>query len=506
MTDDLGPEEQEFLAEWKRKRRRRRLRALLIVAGVVLALVALAFVGVLVYGWYWQGKLDEEVARMRAQGTLLTWQQVLDRGKDLPAEKNSALVYLKAFGQLQDTPQAKVTEGLDEDLGARPSPTTMDLLASVAKADAQGLATIFSAVPLSEGCYPLEATGRDPWVLPPLRHCKKVSSAAQLCGRLAGFHAAGGRPAEAAQCLTGALGLASSFGSKEAVLEHQVRCATDVRTVAALERSLALCQLGAEELRTLRAGLLREGSDRSIAWGQTVTRSHAHYVLASARRSSPRTGRAGFGIIPGVRQRVDFLYQTAADEAARLAALPPREAIAGMAPHTATLADEPVPVEAVWLGYYREMQTEMKARMLLSVAAAALAVEQYRLEHGRWPDSLDQLVPEFLDSVPDDYFGSGKLRYVHTGQGVTVYSVGPDGSDDGGALEQRTFPSPPTTYDLPFRLLDPELRGAKTATFRDEVVDSGLSPTDLAAAGLNEEALKRLGLSDSDVLKLWNNQ
>jgi len=112
---------------------------------------------------------------------------------------------------------------------------------------------------------------------------------------------------------------------------------------------------------------------------------------------------------------------------------------------------------------------------------------------------LDELVPDLLEEVPDDPFCEEKIQYRQTADGVIVYSVGPDGQDDNGTPEEETTDD---RYDVRFRLLDPELRGARTLTFREEVMDSGLSLEALEEAGYTEEKLRALGLSEDDIREL----
>jgi len=64
--------------------------------------------------------------------------------------------------------------------------------------------------------------------------------------------------------------------------------------------------------------------------------------------------------------------------------------------------------------------------------AAALALRAYHLDHGAYPASLEALTPTYLPSVPQDPFGSVPLKYKVTGSGYSLYSIGPDGIDDGG--------------------------------------------------------------------------
>jgi hypothetical protein len=66
------------------------------------------------------------------------------------------------------------------------------------------------------------------------------------------------------------------------------------------------------------------------------------------------------------------------------------------------------------------------------MARAAIAVERYRLSSGKLPDSLAILVPQFLSSLPVDPFDGQPLRFKRMVKGYVIYSVGPDGVDNGG--------------------------------------------------------------------------
>ncbi|MBX3436160.1 MAG: hypothetical protein KF861_01630 [Planctomycetaceae bacterium] len=61
-----------------------------------------------------------------------------------------------------------------------------------------------------------------------------------------------------------------------------------------------------------------------------------------------------------------------------------------------------------------------------------LALKAYRSETGQLPDSLDALVPRFLESVPQDRFGDQPLQVLVSQEDVELRSLGPDGVDDDG--------------------------------------------------------------------------
>jgi hypothetical protein len=92
----------------------------------------------------------------------------------------------------------------------------------------------------------------------------------------------------------------------------------------------------------------------------------------------------------------------------------------------------------------------------LRCAAVALAVERYRLAHGAWPASLGDLTPGLLPSVPLDPFDGKPLRFRRLADGVVVYAVGPDGTDDGGELAYAV--PAPAGKDVGFRLWDARRR------------------------------------------------
>ncbi len=68
-------------------------------------------------------------------------------------------------------------------------------------------------------------------------------------------------------------------------------------------------------------------------------------------------------------------------------------------------------------------------------ALLACALERYRLARGEYPESLDALTPQFLETMPHDIIGGQPLRYRRTDNGkFLLYSVGWNEKDDGGAI------------------------------------------------------------------------
>lgn len=74
----------------------------------------------------------------------------------------------------------------------------------------------------------------------------------------------------------------------------------------------------------------------------------------------------------------------------------------------------------------------------LDEARVACALERYRLAHGSYPDSLNALVPAFMDHLPHDLVTGGLLHYQSAGESYTLYENGWDGKDDGGVIAKDT--------------------------------------------------------------------
>jgi hypothetical protein len=92
----------------------------------------------------------------------------------------------------------------------------------------------------------------------------------------------------------------------------------------------------------------------------------------------------------------------------------------------------------------------------LDSSRAALAVERYRRARGDWPGDLAALVPAFCKEVPKGPYDGQPLRYRRVANGVVVYSVGPDLTDDRGNLAGSRVRVDGT--DIGFRLWDVEKR------------------------------------------------
>ncbi len=84
--------------------------------------------------------------------------------------------------------------------------------------------------------------------------------------------------------------------------------------------------------------------------------------------------------------------------------------------------------------FTRAAQTTAYNQTLANEGQIACALERYRLANGVYPETLDALVPQFIEKLPHDIIGGQPLHYRRTVDGkFLLYSIGWDETDDGGA-------------------------------------------------------------------------
>jgi hypothetical protein len=507
------------------------------LGAAVLLLGLLALAGYL-YDLHWQHKVEAKLAEFRAAGEPVTWEDWLARRPKIPDAENSALILLKGFEHLTHKAGGcdwQQLEGLGDcgRLGERHSAAWRSLVDEYLKVNAEALGAVHEAAKLEQGCYPIERE-QNPWDTE-LPHLPRLRRTVELCVIEAQFCSEEGDIRAAVLSLGDAHILLASVGDCPFLMEALVRMTAEAIWLEGIESTAAECTLAVDELQTLRAHLSREAEGLSLAPAFYSERSMGHWIfsrtmghwilgLRSARelgdamgdsRGSAATAIMLYSLVPGLREKDALYFYDALGRGVSAAKMSPRQQLAESAklsrevdetldksPYTHIIGGMLMPA------FGRVLTEEAASGARLSVARTALGVEEWRLKHGSWPDSLEQLVPDFLDAVPDDPFSESPIRYAKTATGVVVYSVGKDSKDDGGISEEEArkravddaFPEP--TWDLPFRVLNPELRGATTLSFRDEIAATRLDLDALEKAGLTKERLLERGLTEDDLKRL----
>lgn len=81
------------------------------------------------------------------------------------------------------------------------------------------------------------------------------------------------------------------------------------------------------------------------------------------------------------------------------------------------------------------LENKFELQSHIEATRTAIACELYRRKYGELPESLNTLVPDFLESVPSDPFDGKPLRYDK--QKKIIYSVGENLIDSGGIGERE---------------------------------------------------------------------
>lgn len=253
------------------------------------------------------------------------------------------------------------------------------------------------------------------------------------------------------------LNAARSVGDDPDFPFHILRLELRPRVCRLLERTLAQGQAPAAELEAMQRLLEDEEREPVFLHGARGFRAwmdRTLEILQAGNIPVPGVGRPGAIGIATTGRPAMLRASTRLVEVAKLPVEEQAQALAERLPR-----EEDMPLLA---GIYlfpklqkatRDLSTcQLRSVAELRCATVALAAERYRQARGAWPESPAALVPEFLPAVPVDPFDGQPLRWRRTADGVVVYCLGPDGIDDGGAIDAAK-PNGPGT-DLGFRLWD----------------------------------------------------
>jgi hypothetical protein len=120
-----------------------------------------------------------------------------------------------------------------------------------------------------------------------------------------------------------------------------------------------------------------------------------------------------------------------------IAQLPPHEQPPQIEQWQKVVPDAPALARLMLVAAPKLVRVCQEGQARLRCAVAAVAAERYRRAHGRWPDALADLTPALLPEVPRDPFDGAPLRYRRLGDGAGIYTVGPDGQDNNGTLDDK---------------------------------------------------------------------
>lgn len=75
----------------------------------------------------------------------------------------------------------------------------------------------------------------------------------------------------------------------------------------------------------------------------------------------------------------------------------------------------------------------------LSATIILLAAERHRRKTGAWPQSIASIDPAILPVAPVDAYSGQGFRLEHRDGQLFIYSIGPNGKDEHGAFDRKTY-------------------------------------------------------------------
>lgn len=251
------------------------------------------------------------------------------------------------------------------------------------------------------------------------------------------------------------------------VISHLLKLAMTALCNDRLERTINQCGLEPDDIEKLKLELDRTVGIQSLTNACLVERLCIIDILGS----STSLGVAVFGStasdfhrrIPVLRSldeaaaldlHRDLIAATRLPESEILDAARAVEARAQSLPHYYIVARLFVP------SMVRSTKLTLKTIGSTRALKAALACEQFRMKHGHWPAALEELVPEFLLSVPNDALDGKPIRYAVIPEGIKTWCIGENEQDDGGDVMRLIPPDQNQRQpDEGWVILDPDRRG-----------------------------------------------
>jgi hypothetical protein len=413
---------------------------------LVIALVLLPLLGLAIFHLMTGRALEKRMNAVRAQGLPITLDE-LDASYTIPPDvENAADLYLDAFNNLMEwskEDKAKLPLVGSARLPARTDPISEPnqiLIREYLADNQETLKILHEAATLPHARYPVDLSqGFDtlmPW-LSQVRQCARLLELEAL------MHVEQDDPNQALDSVRSGLALSQSLKSP-ILIDYLVRIAASAMQLQTLERIMCRSRLTNEQLQRMAKLIHNPQAALSIKYALIGERCtglstfrmplRAMSGMTGSDNSMPRLVLGPMRAL-GLLKREAVGYLDIMQDYIQATDLPMPERLAtakgiAQAVEQGKRGGFLTRMFAPALGRVMELENRAQAHRL--VAYCALAVEQYRLGTGHLPESLDQLVPQYLETVPQDPFDGQPMRYRLLDQGFVVYSIGEDLSDDGG--------------------------------------------------------------------------
>jgi hypothetical protein len=449
---------------------------------IIICVVIFVFVFVIASLLYWRGKLamavDAKLQEIRAAGLPTEGKELNAYYPAVPDNKNAALVMTQAFALMRNYPDSRSNETANFKILLRGQPLTVEqkqLLSGYVEMNSAALDKMREAIKLPESRYPVDYTPGPGTFLPHLGKLKKLAVIVRYKSFL---ESESGDTTNAVFDIENLCGMSQTLDQEPDMIAQLVRIALIAIAENSLEHSFNISSLNESELAGLasafsqaeKTNLMRKALIGELALNAPVfqlvrsrPKSAVELVEGAQQVGGFSTHTLDFWLIrePGFFRATgfwdrDFLfYLNTLETNIALDNFPPPKSL--VAADNFKKVDETVGRKNYYLSKMflaalsSAITKEASSFACLRTSIAAIAVERFRLAHGRLPENLNELVPQFLSAVPSDPFEGAPLRYHRLAKGYVIYSVGSDGHDDGGREKPADWKSSDkTTYDITF--------------------------------------------------------
>lgn len=300
----------------------------------------------------------------------------------------------------------------------------------------------------------------------PMCHFSDLRKGAMLLKLEAVLHAENNKPRLAARSVTSIFGIAHSLAKEPVLISQLVRNACQGLAVSSLERVVNRIEFTDEQLVEL--GKTVADSEDISTVPRAIAGERCIGISVFENPASLSSESVGYKMPPapvlvlykalGLAYMEAIIYLDLMNDYIETTQLPLHqcqraastiEAKLKATSKTHILLHEFIPA---FSAFSRIITIHIRSIAQLNTARVGLAIQRYRLATGNIPDTLTELVPTYLDTIPKDPFDGRPLRYEKLETGFVVYSIGEDGRDDGGKerlpFGERTKGS--STWDITF--------------------------------------------------------
>jgi len=256
---------------------------------------------------------------------------------------------------------------------------------------------------------------------PPLLDIRTLSNALYLAARL---DLEAGRPDDAARDIASGLEVAASLRQEPQLISQLIRCAVGVQHFEAVQRLLTQAEPSKASLDELATWLADNRQMDPIRTGLLGEVKYFNAAMMRVEQGNP-ADLARFWLGPLARFGSPLIRLTRARYLEQMGHL--LDVQVGPRPRPASVN---APANWPWMNWLavtpvaaleRTMDTGDVFNGELGATELAVALRRFRLDHGRYPDTLSDVAPAYLANVPIDPFTGRPPVYARAGAGFRLH-------------------------------------------------------------------------------------